>query len=163
MTDLDTTPVSDSGPVRPSGRAVGGWLVLIGIAGALDGPVGGIALVVVAAVLLAGLPIRLIGGLGVVLLALTPVAIIVGGIPSSSETSPVIVTRSLIPHHLTFAGLVFVSAYALIDLIPHMHVWATAQRPAQDDGPPLGVIAGAVVFCVVALGALAACRAVLGA
>jgi hypothetical protein len=171
--DVDATGVSQSEPsvpdgqgrvpTRPSPWAIGGWLLLVGLAVALDGPVGGFTMVAIAAVLLAGLPKRLIGGLGVVLLVLTPVAIILDGIPADDEISPEIVTRSLLPHHLAFAGLVLVSAFALIDLAPHLRAWATAERPPQDDGPPLGTAVGAVVVGVVAVGALLACRAVLSA
>lgn len=150
-------------PVRPSLRVVGAWLLIVGVAVALDGLVGGLTVVAIAAVLLAGLPTRWIGGLGVLLLALAPVAFLVEGVPSASDVSPALVIRSLLPHHLTFAGLVLVSAYALIDVIPHLRSWAAADRPAQDDGPPLGAAIGAVVVGVVALGALLACRAVLAA
>ena len=161
----DSAAVPDAAPrpPRPRLRAVGGWLLLVGIAVALDGVVGGLALVFVAAVLLAGLPPRLIGGLGVALLVAAPIAIIIEGIPTTSEISPAFVTRSLIPHHLTFAGLILVCAFALIDLGPHLRDWATAERPPQDDGPPLGTVAGAVVVGVVVVGALVACQAVLGA
>jgi hypothetical protein len=157
-------PVEDaprSQPVRPSLRAVGAWLLVIGVAVALDGLVGGLAVVFVAAVLLAGLPTRLIGGVGVVLLALAPVAFLLEGVPTASDVSPALVIRSLLPHHLTFAGLVLCSAFALIDLAPHLQAWAAADRPDQDDGPPLGVALGAMVVCVVAIGALLTCRAVL--
>lgn len=150
-------------PVRPSLRAIALWLVIVGVAVALDGLVGGLTVVFVAAVLLAGLPTRVIGGLGVLLLAIAPVAFLVEGVPSASDVSPALVIRSLIPHHLTFAGLVLVSAFALIDLAPHLRAWASADRPAQDDGPPLGAALGAVVVGIVAVGALLACRAVLAA
>ncbi|MGN6696360.1 MAG: hypothetical protein ACTHN0_19435, partial [Aquihabitans sp.] len=112
-------------PVRPSLRAVGAWLLLIGVAVALDGLVGGLTVVFVAAVLLAGLPTRLIGGLGVLLLALAPVAFLVEGVPTASDVSPAIVIRSLLPHHLTVAGLVLGSAFALIDVAPHLRAWAS--------------------------------------
>ncbi|HWJ96504.1 MAG TPA: hypothetical protein VNQ33_00010 [Acidimicrobiales bacterium] len=154
-------PVLVPGPVRPSLRAIGAWLLIIGLAVALDGLVGGLAVVFVAAVLLAGLPTRVIGGLGVLALALAPVAFLVEGVPSASDVSPALVIRSLLPHHLTFVGLVLVSAFALIDLAPHLRSWASAERRAQDDGPPLGAALGAVVVGAVALGALLACRAVL--
>ena len=151
------------GPVRPSWRAIVAWIVLIGVAAALDGLVGGLTLVVVAAVLLAGLSPRLVGGLGVVLLVLAPIAFLVEGLPTERTISPTIVTRSLLPHHLVFAGLVLVCAFALIDLAPHLRAWATAERTPQDDGPPFGTVVGALVVGVVAVGALLACRAVLGA
>ncbi|WP_421121053.1 hypothetical protein ACE2AJ_07205 [Aquihabitans daechungensis] len=165
-TGASERPVPGEGvtrPPRPSLWAVGGWLLLVGLAVALDGPVGGFTMVAIAAVLLAGLPTRLIGGLGVLLLALTPVAIILEGIPTDREISPEFVTRSLLPHHLAFAGLVLVGAFALIDLAPHLRDWAAAERPPQDDGPPFGTVIGAVLVALVAVGALLACRAVLGA
>lgn len=149
------------GPVRPTPWAIGGWLVLVGLAVALDGPVGGLALVFVAAVLLAGVSPRLIGGVGVLLLALAPLAVVLEGLPARSQVSPAFVTRSLVPHHLTFAGLLLVCAFALIDLAPHLRAWADAARPPQDDGPPLGAVAGVVVTAVVALAALAAGAAVV--
>ena len=155
--------VTAAGPPRPSWRAVGGWILLVGVAVALDGLVGGLTLVVIAAVLLAGLAPRVIGALGVLLLVLAPIAVVVEGVPSASEISPAFVSRSLLPHHLTFAGLVLVSAFALLDLVPHLRDWAGGERPPQDDGPPLGAVLGTVVVVVVALGALAACWAVLGA
>lgn len=149
-------------PARASLRAAGAWVLLVGVAVALDGMIGGLALVVVAAVLLAGLPTRLLGALGVGLLVLVPVAVVVDGIPTGGEISPAFVLRSLVPHHLTFAGLVLVCAYALIDLAPHLRQWAAAERAPQDDGPPLGVVLGAVVVALVAVGAVAACASVLG-
>jgi hypothetical protein len=133
------------------------------VAVALDGIVGGLTLVVVAAILLAGLPTRVIGALGVLCLALVPVAIIIDGIPSDREISPALITRSLLPHHLAFAGVVLVRAFALIDLAPHLRAWAASEAPPQDDGPPLGAVVGTAVVAVVAVGAVLACRAVLGA
>ena len=156
-------PVAPSGPARPGARAVAIWLVLAGLAVALDGVVGGLTLVFIAAVLLAGAPIRIIGGAGVALLVLAPIAFLIEGIPSAASVSPALVTRSLLPHHLTFAGLVLVSAFALLDLAPHLGTWAAAERPRPDDGPPLGTVVGIAVVAVVAFGAVVACRAVLGA
>ncbi len=154
----DAAPTS----LRRSLRAIGGWILLVGIAVALDGLVGGLTLVVIATVLLAGLPQRLIGGLGVALLVLAPVAVVLQGVPTAGEISPAFVTRSLVPHHLAFAGLVLVSAFALIDLAPHLRDWAAAERAPQDDGPPVGTLIGAVVVAVVAVGAIVASWAVLG-
>ena len=157
-------PTTSSGePLRPSARAVIGWIVLIAVGAALDGLVGGLTVVAVAAVLLAGLSTRLIGGAGVVLLLLVPVAIIIEGLPANSEISPEIVTRSLLPHHLAFAGLILVCAFALIDLAPHLRAWASAERAPQDDGPPLGTVVGALLVAAVVVGAILACRAVLSA
>jgi hypothetical protein len=157
------TEVADGRRPRPSGWAIGAWVLLTGVAVALDGLVGGLTLVLVAAVLLAGLPVRLIGALGVLCLVLVPVAVIVDGIPSAQEVSPELITRSLLPHHLAFAGVVLVCAFAVIDLLPHLRDWAVAETPPQDDGPPLGAAVGAIVVAAIAVGALVACRAVLGA
>lgn len=154
---------SSAGPARPSWRAVAIWLVVTGVAVAIDGLVGGLALVFIAAVLLAGLPTRIIGGVGVALLAAVPVAIVLAGVPSDSDVSPAFVTRSLVPHHLTFAGLILVCAFALLDLAPHLRAWAQAEHPPQDDGPPFGTVIGGVLVGIVAVGAVAACWAVLGA
>lgn len=151
------------GPPRPSLRAVGIWVLATGVAVALDGVIGGLVLVVVAAVLLAGFPKRVLGALGVGLLALVPVAVVIDGIPTSADVSPAFVLRSLVPHHLMFAGLVLVSAFALLDLAPHLRQWADGEQVPQNDGPPLGTVAGAVVVALVAVGAVAACLAVLGA
>jgi hypothetical protein len=142
---------------------VGAWVLVAGVAVALDGLVGGLALVLVAAVLLADLPTRVLGALGVLCLALVPVAIIADGVPSAREISPAVVTRSLVPHHLAFAGVVLVGAFALIDLAPHLRAWAAGGPPPQEDGPPLGTTVGAIVVAVIAVGAVLACRAVLGA
>lgn len=173
MTSPDLTPEADvpapdEAPVapvrpRPRARSIGIWLVLTGLAVALDGLVGGLTLVVVAAVLLAGLSIRVLGGLGVALLVLAPIAFLVEGVPTAADISPAVVTRSLLPHHLTFAGLVLVGAFAVLDLAPHLQAWASAERAPQDDGPPLGAVGGVVVVAAVAIGALLACLAVLGA
>jgi hypothetical protein len=163
---VSDAPVSDpgvTGPARVSWRAVAAWLVVAGAAIAIDGLVGGLAMVFVAAVLLAGISTRVIGAVGVALLAAAPVAILVEGVPSQSSVSPAFVSRSLVPHHLTFAGLILVGAFALIDLAPHLRAWAEGEHPAQDDGPPLGTVGGVVAVVVVAVGALAACWAVLGA
>ena len=144
-------------------RAVIAWLVLTGIAVALDGLVGGLALVVVAAVVLAGLSPKVLGALGTVLLVLVPVAIFIRGVPTAAEVSPAFVTRSLVPHHLTFAGLILVCAGALLDVWPHLVDYAAADHHDQRDGPPLGTVFGAAVVLVVAVGAVLACMAVLQA
>ncbi|MCU1370919.1 MAG: hypothetical protein JWO77_2113 [Ilumatobacteraceae bacterium] len=150
-------------PARPSWQAALAWLVLAGVAVAIDGVVGGLAFVAIAAVLLAGLPTRLIGGLGVLLLIGAPIAIVIEGVPTDSGVSPAFVTRSLLPHHLAFAGLILVCAFALIDLAPHLRAWAEGDHPAQDDGPPFGTAIGVALVAAVAVGALVACWAVLGA
>ena len=150
-------------PARPSLRMVGLWLVLLGVAIALDGLVGGLVLVFVAAVLLAGIKPRILGAVGVALLVAAPISIVIAGVPTSEEVSPEFVVRSLVPHHLTFAGLVLVSAFALIDLGPHLKAWASLPRAAQDDGPPLGSLLGVLVTALVLVAAVLACAAVLQA
>lgn len=157
-----TEPVR-AGLARPSWRAIALWLVATGAAVAIDGVVGGLALVFVAAVVLAGISARVIGAVGVLLLAAAPMAVLFEGIPSDADVSPLFVTRSLLPHHLTFAGLILVCSYALIDLAPHLRDWAQGDHPVQDDGPPFGTVVGVAVVAVVAVGALAACVAVLRA
>lgn len=169
--DLTPDPVVDDdpaeparpGPARPSWRSIALWLVATGAAVAIDGAVGGLALVFVAAVVLAGAPARIIGAVGVVLLAAAPIAVLVEGIPSDADVSPLFVTRSLLPHHLTFAGLILVCSFALIDLAPHLRDWAEGDHPTQEDGPPFGTVAGVAVVAIVAIGAVAACVAVLSA
>lgn len=148
---------------RPKLRSVGLWLLLVGGAIALDGVVGGLTLVLVAAVLIAGINPRVLGALGVVALLGAPVAVLLRGLPGADEISPLFVVGSLVPHHLTFAGLTLVSAFALIDLAPHLETWATTPRAPQDDGPPLGALLSTAVAIVVALAALWACAAVLQA
>ena len=163
-------PDDDGGPkggwsFGVSWRALAIWLVIVGIAVALDGLVGGLTMVAVAAVLLARLPVRLLGFAGVALLAAVPVAIFVRGVPSSDNVSPLFVYGSLVPHHLMFSGLLLVCSFAVIDLLPHMESWV-ANAPNADadlDKPPLGLIAGIAVLVVVAVGAVLASLAVLRA
>lgn len=158
--------VEEVGPPRLSLKAVGLWLLLVGLAVALDGLVGGFAIVVVAAVLLARISPRVLGLLGGVALLAVPMAIAIEGIPTDGDVSPLFVYRSLIPHHLTFVGLVWVSAFALLDLAPHLKDWASSAVPTDehlDDPPPLGVIPGIAVVVVVAVAAVFACMAVLQA
>lgn len=151
-------------PRGPSARAVGGWLVLLGAAVALDGVVGGLAAVVIAALVLARLPLRVLGALGVAALVATPIAVLAQGLPATDEVSPSFVTRSLLPHHLVFAGLVWVGTWAVLDLLPHLV--APSEVPDADDGPPTSRarrLAGTALTAAVAVAALAACVAVLQA
>lgn len=145
--------------------AVLGWLALIAIGVALDGLVGGLAMVAVAAVLLAKVSPRALGAAGVLALVAVPVALIIQGIPTAADVSPAIVSETLVPHHLMFVGLVLCSAGAVLEMRPHLAEWrASAVRSDADlDGPPpLGVLVGVAVTSVVALGALWAIAAVLG-
>ena len=69
----------------------------------------------------------------------------------------------MVPHHLTFAGLVLVSAGALLELGPHLAGWAASSRTEPDGGPPLGTAVGIAVTAIVVVGAVAACVGVLQA
>lgn len=145
-------------------RSVGSWTVLLGAAVLLDGVVGGLVVVVVGAVALARLPWRILGGLGVVALVAVPLVVLGLGLPATDEVSPTFVSRSLAPHHLAFAGLVWVGAWAVLDLLPH--IAAAAAAPHPDDPRPAPTsrrrrLAGAVLVAVVAVGAVAASVAVL--
>jgi len=108
------------GPSPKRWCAVVCWLALLVGAIALDGWVGGVVAVVVAVVLAARLSPRVLGALGVVAIFGSLVAVLVDGVPSPSEVSPAFVSRSLLPHHLMFAGLVWVGAWAVLDLVPHL-------------------------------------------
>lgn len=145
-------------------RSVGSWTVLLGAAVLLDGVVGGLVVVVVGAVALARLPWRILGGLGVVALVAVPLVVLGLGLPATDEVSPTFVSRSLAPHHLAFAGLVWVGAWAVLDLLPH--IAAAAAAPHPDDPRPAPTsrrrrLVGAVLVAVVAVGAVAASVAVL--
>jgi hypothetical protein len=148
---------------------VGLLLVFTGMGLFLDGLAGGVAGVVVGAVLLARLPTRVIGGIGVACLVAAPVAVAVDGVPSAAEIAPAIVGRSLWPHHLTFVGLALVAAWVAIDVVgplrrqresgPHRAVGAEEGPEPGLAAAPLGV--RWVIVAVVALGALAASVAVV--
>ena len=146
---------------RPSTRAIGAWLLLAGACTALDGAVGAGIAVLVAAVLLAQLPRRILAWFGVAALLAVPAFLLVRGLPAREEVSPAFVVGSLVPHHLAFAGVVLVSVAALLDLVDRERDGAArdpvVEVPAR---PPLAV---AVVVCALtAVGALLATLAVLG-
>ena len=141
--------------------AVGAWLVFAGACTALAGPAGLGVAVVVAAVLLAGLPRRAIGVLGVVALALVPVAVLVRGLPSRDEVSPFFVAGSLWPHHLAFAGVVWCATWAVLDLRVRLAATAPDPTPRAPGRPPAAL--GIAIVAVVAVVALGATIAVLRA
>lgn len=149
----------------PSLWSLGAWLVLLGVTVALDGLVGGLVAVVVGAVLLARLSPRILGALGTLALLGVPVAVLVQGVPTPEEVSPLFVTRSLVPHHLTFAGLVWAGAWAVLDLLPHLVTAAETADPLDGAPPsaPVDRVLAAVVVLAVAIGAVLACAAVLHA
>lgn len=139
-------------------RRVALWAALVAGAVFLDGLVGAAVVLVVAAVLVAGAPRQVLGGLGVVALFGALVAQLALGVPSPSEVSPDLVSRSLLPHHLTFVGLVLVGAWAVLDLVPHR---APAQEaPSAPTAAPVPRAAGWALVAVVAVGALAVIWAV---
>jgi hypothetical protein len=147
-------------------------LVFSGVALFLDGLPGGAAGVVVGAVLLARLPMRVIGGIGVACLVAAPVAVAIDGVPRTSEIAPAIVGRSLWPHHLTFVGLALVAAWVVIDVVGLVGS-AGSDRSAgahhaveAEDGPEPALAAAPrlvrlAIVAVVSLGALAASVAVV--
>lgn len=158
----------DLGRALPAWRPLGAWVLLLAVTVALDGLVGGLAAVVVGAVLLARLPARIVGALGSVALLAVPIVVVILGIPTAEEVSPAFVTRSLVPHHLTFVGLVWAGSWAVLDLLPHLV--ATPEPVALEAGgagdgssSTAERIAAAVVVLVVAVGAVLACAAVLQA
>jgi hypothetical protein len=129
--------------------------------------VGAIAAVLVAALILAQVPPRWIGIVGVVSLAVVPLVVLGGGLPTSGEVSPTFVSRTLVPHHLTFVGLVLVSTWAVLELAPHLHREPVtgeeqgAASGAQGEAPAAGqVVAAALLVAAVAAGAFVAVQAV---
>lgn len=118
--DPSEAAVAESASARQRGRragALGVWCVLTGLAVALDGVTGAVVGVLVAAVLLARLSPRLLGGLGVASLVGVPLEVMARGVPKPADVSPFFVAGSLWPHHLMFAGLALVGSGAVLDLI----------------------------------------------
>lgn len=149
-----------------AGRAVGAWIVLLGAAVVLDGLVGGLAVVVIGAVALARLPWRVLGALGVAALVAVPVVVLGLGLPSIDEVAPTFVSRSLLPHHLAFAGLLWAGTWAVIDLLPHITAVAATPQPGVPDvaEPSRGRrLAGLAAVALVAVAAVVASLAVLRA
>ncbi len=166
VSEVSDAPETELGRALPSARSLGAWLVLLGVAVALDGLVGGLVAVVVGAVLLARLPARILGALGSVALLAVPITVVIQGVPTPAEVSPAFVTRSLVPHHLTFAGLVWAGAWAVLDLLPHL---VSSPEPtevvagAAGSAAPVDRVLAVVLVLVVAVGAVLACAAVLHA
>lgn len=148
-----------TGDRRGALAPVGAWLLLAGACTALAGLAGLATAVVVAAVLLARLPHRVLGALGVAALAAVPVVVLGRGLPSEGEVSPFFVAGSLWPHHLAFAGLVLVGAWAVLDLRVRLAASPPDAVPAPPPRPPL--VVGVVLVAVVAVGATVATLAVL--
>lgn len=145
-----------------SRRGLGAWLLFAGACVALDGAVGGAVAVLVAAVVLAGLPRRLLAVAGLVALAAVPVAVVGRGLPTDDEVSPAFVVGSLVPHHLMFAGLVLVGTWAVLDLAHRRRAGEPAVAvPPIPPRLPLGL--GLAIVAIVAVGAIAASVAVLAA
>lgn len=110
-TDLDDGAETEPAPrpavrsVLPGWRGTAAWLVLTGLATALDGWTGLIVSVGIAAALLAGARPRSLAAAGVVCAALVPVWVLSSGSITAEDVTPALVTESLIPHHLAFAAL----------------------------------------------------------
>lgn len=177
-------PGSDDGSEETEGAnadrlglaAIAAWFLFAGVCFALDGAVGIAVAVVVAAVVLARLPRRWLGALGLAALVAAPASVLLDGLPSPAEVSPGFVTRSLLPHHLTFAGFALVSAWVVLDLAEHLRVTARdallhdddvavpdGQRPQEvgSDVEPLGHVGWPVRLALLAVvGAVALAGAV---
>lgn len=149
------------------------WLALALVAVALDGATGGAVAVLVGAVVLARAPRQILGGIGVLCLLGVPIAVVARGVPSPEDVSPFFVVRSLLPHHLMFAGLALVGSNVVLDLASRLrgasrHAVPDGVRPHRDgDDPPqpVGAWPGRVrvgVFAIVVLAGLAAAVAVWG-
>ena len=180
MTDIATEPESGEAPRGPglSRRAIVALVIAALVAVALDGFAGGFAIVVVAAVLLAGLSPRVLGSLGVGCLAGVPLAVVVQGVPDDATVSPAFVSASMWPHHLAFVGFVLVGASVIIELAPHLArprvapASSAAGTAAPGEGEGNGAIdpvagwpmpARIAVVAIVGFGAVVASVAVLGA
>ena len=109
------------GPVSRRGLgAVGAWVALAVVAGALDGAAGVAVAVAVAGVLLARLPAEWLARLGVSCLLVAPVWVLAEGLPSAAEVSPGFVTRSLVPQHLVFGGFALLASWVVLDMARHV-------------------------------------------
>ena len=166
MTGSEETAPEATGPERDAvapGRrwsAVGGWVALVGGCLLLDGLVGGAVALVVAAVVAARLPPRVLGLLGAAAMAGAIAAVLVGGVPAEVDVSPAFVGRSLVPHHLTFAAFVLVGSWVVLDLVGHLRADPAGEPIAAPSGAPPRWVAVAVV-AVVAVSAAVASAAVL--
>jgi hypothetical protein len=170
---VEVPPADDAPPaVRvATARGVAAWLVLVAVLGALDGLPGTVAALVVGVVVLARLPRRWIGLVGVAALVAVPVVVVAGGVPTEAQVSPAFVTRSMWPHHLAFVGLALVCTAAVLELLPSLRSLGRAGVVhAEDDdvvhrAPFASIPAWAryASVAVVALGLLVACVVVLQA
>ena len=137
--------------------------VLALVAIALGGFVGVAVVVVVAAVVLSGTRLDVLGGLGVALLVAAPLVVLVNGLPSDGEVSPGIVTETLVPHHLVFAGLALVCTWVIVDVGPR-RVREPRNEASVDEAPPGGPLwVRRAVFATVVVAAVAATLGVLQA
>lgn len=128
--------MSDPSPFRLTWRAAIGWLLYAVFLGLLDGLPGTLAALLVGVVYLGGFPRKVIGWVGVACLAAVPLAVVVAGIPTEASVSPKFVSRSLLPHHLTFVGLALVCSAAVIDLVPSLRAMRAAGVVHPEDTDP---------------------------
>lgn len=151
-----------------SWRGAAAWSVLAVVLVLLDGWVGATVAILVAAAIVARVSMRVVGGVGVALLTAAAALVLADGLPRPSELSPAFVARSLVPHHLTFAGLALLSVAVVLDSLPHLVRARPATTPRPVDGrgrrigtpAPVPVAVGVALVAIVALGAAAACWAV---
>jgi len=153
----DVAPAPRRGFVRPSRRGLAGWLALAAVAALLDGWVGLLAPFVVAVVVGARLRRSVLGAIGTFFLALAGLGVLLDSSGDRSDVHQAFVTRSLVPHHLTFLGLALVCTWVVLDLAPHL----TGGRAGEPGTPEPAPLAGRsarlrVVLVVVAWVACAA-------
>ncbi len=91
-------------PVQP--RSVAGWVVLVGLLSLLGGRVGVLAggAIVAYDLVRAPTPRELLRG-AVLLFALVPVTVLVGGLPGRATLTPDFVSRNLVAHYLAGTAL----------------------------------------------------------
>jgi hypothetical protein len=130
----DATAEADDGAPPRRLAVVVAWLVLTALAFALDGVTGAAVGVLVAAIVLARLSPKVLGGLGVVALVAAPISILLKGVPDPSDVSPFFVAGDLWPHHLVFAGLALVGCCAVLELGDHLRA-AAHHEPVDGSGP----------------------------
>lgn len=173
---VDVEPGGDAAETapRPSVATRGGaaaWVGLLALTFVLDGLPGTTAALVVGVVVLARLPRRWIGRVGVAALVAVPAVVVAGGVPTEAQVSPAFVSRSMWPHHLAFVGLALVCTAAVLELLPSLRGLRRAGVVHADDTDPahrvpfarLPDAARLAVVAVVAVGLLVSCVAVLRA
>lgn len=177
MSELIDAPAPPAEEVAPPAervvtlRGVAAWLALVVVLGALDGLPGTAAALVVGAVVLARLPRRWIGLVGLAALVAVPVVVVAGGVPTEAQVSPAFVTRSMWPHHLAFVGLALVCTTAVLELLPSLRGLRRAGVVHADDADPVHRAPFAALpgwaryaaVATVAIGLLVSCVAVLQA